>query len=159
MTLRALLAAVLVLAGSAPAAPELQRMTAKGTFDVTITPQQADNTNAREAGLSRLSLHKRFHGALDATSHGEMLAIGDGRDAGAYVAIERITGTLDGRSGSFAMVHRSMLRRGTPEGWTVTIVPDSGTGALTGIEGDMTITIAQGRHEYELVYMLPAGDR
>lgn len=132
-------------------------MHAQGTFDVKATPQAADNSEAKAAAISRLSLDKRFHGALDATSQGEMLAIGDGVESGAYVALEKVSGTLNGREGSFALMHRAVMVRGTPQGWTVTVVPDSGTGALAGLDGSMTITITDGTHYYDFQYTLPDG--
>lgn len=131
-------------------------MHAHGTFEVKVKPQAADNDEARSAGLARLSLDKRFSGALDASGRGEMLASGDGSQrSGAYVAMEKVDGTLDGREGSFVLVHRSLMRDGVPEEWTVTVVPGSGTGALTGIEGAMKIRVEGGRHFYDLDYRLP----
>ena len=132
-------------------------MHATGEFDVSIKPQQPDNAEAQGAGVNRLSLDKRFRGALEGRSTGEMLAIGDGRTSGAYVALEKFTGTLDGRSGGFALMHRAGMRDGSVEGWSVTVVPDSGTGELQGIDGEMTIVIADGKHHYDLRYSLPAG--
>lgn len=131
-------------------------MQATGTFEVKIAPQAPDNDQAKAAGLARLSLDKRFHGALEATSQGEMLAdSGGGQQDGAYVAMERVSGTLDGREGGFVLVHRALMRGGTPQEWTVTVVPGSGTGALAGIEGAMTIAIENGRHDYAFEYALP----
>jgi hypothetical protein len=130
-------------------------MHANGTFDVKITPQQADNPDAQAANVSRLSFDKQYHGTLEAASHGEMLAFGDAAQSGAYVALEKVSGTLDGREGSFALVHRAVMRSGVPEGWSVTVVPDSGTGELAGLEGSMTIIIAEGSHAYELSYSRP----
>ena len=129
-------------------------MHATGEFDVSIKPQQPDNAEARGAGVNRLSLDKSFRGALEGRSTGEMLAFGDGRTSGAYVALEKFTGTLDGRSGSFALMHRAGMRLGATEGWTVTVVPESGTEALQGIDGEMTITIADGKHLYDFNYTL-----
>lgn len=130
-------------------------MRAEGSFEVKVNPQQPDNDEARAAGIGRLSLDKRFHGPLDAESKGEMLAFGDGVESGAYVALERVTGMLDGRSGSFALMHRAAMRGGQPENWSVLVVPESGTGELTGIEGSMKIIIADGQHSYEFDYSLP----
>ena len=131
-------------------------MHANGRFEVNIAPQSPDNPSARAAGLTRMSLDKQFHGDLEAVSQGEMLAFGGGAQKdGAYVAMERVTGVLAGREGSFVLVHRSLLRDGMPDGWSVTVVPGSGTGALAGIEGSMTIRIEGGRHEYEFDYALP----
>lgn len=129
---------------------------ATGRFDVEVQPQQPDNPQAQAAGLGRLSLDKQFHGALQARSQGEMLASGDGTESGAYVAIEKVDGTLDGRRGSFVLVHRAVMNRGTPENWSVDVVPDSGTGQLAGLRGSMTITVAGGEHLYDFEYALPA---
>ena len=133
-----------------------QSARAKGSFEVKIAPQAPDNPPAQAAGLARLSLDKRYSGPLEAIGHGEMLADGGGgRKDGAYVAMERVTGTLDGRAGSFALVHRALMRDGTPQDWTVVVVPGSGTGALTGLEGSLRITVEKGVHSYDLEYTLP----
>ncbi len=96
------------------------------------------------------------HGSFEAASQGEMLASSDAsQQFGAYVALEKIVGTLNGRKGSFVLVHRSLLRGGQPEGWTVTVVPGSGTEELAGIEGEMRITIKDGQHFYDFDYTLP----
>jgi hypothetical protein len=129
-------------------------MHALGTFEVKVQPQTADNPPAQASGLGRLSLDKRFHGDLEASGQGEMLASGDGSKSGAYVALEKITGTLHGRSGSFVMVHRALMVQGTPQEWTVTVVPESGTGALEGLSGSMRIVIEGGKHSYDFSYTL-----
>ncbi len=152
---------LLAVAASLPAAAlartptEPVPMHATGNFDVKIQPQTPDNPQARASGLGRLSLDKQFHGDLDATSQGEMLAAGDGTTSGAYVALEKVTGKLHGRSGSFVLVHRALMVGGTPREWTVTVVPESGTGELAGLDGAMTITIVDGKHGYDLSYTLP----
>jgi hypothetical protein len=129
---------------------------AHGTFEVKVAPQSPDNPPAQSAAMARLSLAKRYSGPLDAVGHGEMLADGGGsRKDGAYVAMERVTGTLNGRSGSFALVHRALMRGGTPEGWSVVVVPGSGTGALAGLEGSLRITVENGKHFYDMEYSLP----
>lgn len=133
-------------------------MRVQGTFDVKVIPQAADNPEAKAANVSRLALDKRFYGSLDATSQGEMLAIGDGVESGAYVALEKVSGTLDGRKGSFALMHRAAMVRGTPQDWSVAVVPDSGTGELIGLDGSMTITITDGTHYYDFQYTLPDKD-
>ena len=131
-------------------------MHAAGQFEVTVAPQAADHPAARASGLARLSIDKRFSGPLEATSAGEMLASGDGTRSGAYVALEKVDGTLDGRAGSFVLMHSAVMWRGTPRDWSVTVVPDSATGALEGLTGSMTIRIEGGKHYYELEYALPA---
>jgi len=135
------------------------RMHAHGQFDVKIVPQTPDNEPARISGLMRLSLDKRFHGALDGVSRGEMLATRDATQKnGAYVALESFSGTLEGRTGGFALVHRALLLDGESKEWTVAVVPGSGSGALAGIEGAMRITVVDGRHEYDLDYTLAESD-
>ena len=125
---------------------------ASGTFDVKMTPQAND---AGEGGaLSRMSLDKQFHGALDASSVVHMLAVGTAVEgSAAYVAIERISGTLDGLAGSFLTQHNGTLDRGAPT-LTVTVVPDSGTDDLQGLSGRMTIDIVEGKHYYTFDYQI-----
>lgn len=131
-------------------------MHAHGNFDVKVVPQTPDNEPAKASGLMRLSLDKQFHGALDGASRGEMLATRDATQKnGAYVALESFSGTLDGRAGGFALVHRALMRDGESQEWTVAVVPGSGSGTLAGIEGAMRITIVDGRHEYDFDYTLP----
>ena len=126
-----------------------------GEFDVKVTPQKPDNKEAEAAGLSRMSLDKQFHGPLAATSKGEMLSyMTEVKGSGVYVAIERVTGTLGGRSGSFVVHHRGVMTRGEPH-LSVTVTPDSGTGDLAGLTGEMQIKIENGKHFYELDYTLP----
>lgn len=129
-------------------------MHATGNFEVKVQPQAADNPPAAAAGLGRLSLDKRFHGELEASGQGEMLAAGDGT-SGAYVAMEKISGTLHGRRGSFVLVHRALMVDGTPQEWTVAVVPGSGSGELAGIGGSLAITLVDGKHHYDFSYTLP----
>lgn len=105
-----------------------------------------------------MSLEKQFHGQLEGTSLGEMLTAMSTtvQGSGAYVAVERVTGKLAGRSGSFALHHTGVMNRGVPQ-LTITVVPDSGTGELTGIIGELKIRIEPGgKHLYEFEYELPA---
>jgi hypothetical protein len=130
-------------------------MHASGTFEVKLAPQPAA-PGTEAAQLGRLSIDKRFHGDLQASSLGEMLSAGTGVPGSAgYVAIERVSGALHGRQGSFVLMHYGLMERGTPS-LRVAVVPDSGTGELTGISGELTIRIEQGRHEYAFEYELPA---
>ena len=124
---------------------------ATGTFEVKLTPQ-ADESG--DPTLGRMSLDKQFHGALEGTSKGQMLAVMTGvKDSAGYVAMERVNGTLDGKSGSFALQHSGTMNRGAQE-LTITVVPDSGTGQLAGLTGKMKINIADGKHSYEFDYTL-----
>lgn len=132
-------------------------MQASGTFEIKVVPQAPDSAPARAAGLMRMSIDKRYHGPLEATGQGEMLAqrSADGGE-GAYVAMETVEGLLDGRAGRFVLVHRSLMRGGAPQEWTVSVVPGSGAGALAGIEGQLSIRIEGGQHHYAFDYTLPA---
>ncbi len=126
-------------------------MTATGTFEVKMKPQ-TDETG--DPTIGRMSLDKQFHGDLEATSKGQMLAVqGDVKGSAGYVAIERVIGTLAGHTGTFALQHTGTMNRGVPE-QSVTVVPDSGTGELAGLAGKMSIKIADGKHSYELEYSL-----
>ena len=125
-------------------------MRAEGPFDVTRTP-----VHARAEGLlARHALDKVFHGALNATSIGEMLSAGTSTPGSAgYVAIEKVTGTLDGRAGSFYLQHSGTLDRGQAS-LDLHVIPDSGTEALAGLKGTMQIVIEGGKHSYVFDYEL-----
>jgi hypothetical protein len=126
---------------------------AAGAFDVKVTPQKPDTQVARAANLGRLTIDKRFHGDLEGISKGEMLASQtDTPGSAGYVAMERVTGTLKGRAGSFVLQHSATMTRGSQKA-SIAVVPDSGTGDLQGISGTMTITVgADGSHSYEFDY-------
>jgi len=131
-------------------------MHAKGSFDVKVTPQKPDNPQEEKAGLGRMSLDKQFHGDLEAQSDGEMLSfMTEVKGSGGYVALERVVGKLNGRSGSFVLQHNATMTRGTPQ-MNIIVVPDSGTGELAGISGTLIINIVEGKHFYEFDYTLPA---
>jgi hypothetical protein len=135
--------------------PKEITMQAKGSFDVKVTPQKPDNPQEEKAGLGRMSLDKQFHGDLEAQSDGEMLSfMTEVKGSGGYVALERVVGKLNGRSGSFALQHNATMTRGTPQ-MNIVVVPDSGTGELTGISGTLIINIVEGKHFYEFDYTLP----
>ncbi len=128
-------------------------MTARGTFEVKVTPFAADDTT--DASIGRLALDKRFRGDLEAHSTGQMLGVQSPVEGSAgYVAMEVVTGTLGGKQGSFVLQHLGRMQGGKME-LRVEVVPDSGTGDLTGLAGSMTITIEGGKHSYELLYTLP----
>ena len=128
---------------------------AQGMFDVTLSPQPSAHPTGAST-LARMSIDKRFHGDLEATSAGEMLAAMTGvANSAGYVAVERVTGTLHGRRGSFVLQHSGTMKRGTQQ-LTITVVPDSGTDELVGLAGSMTITIAGGTHSYDFEYTLPS---
>jgi len=130
----------------------------RGTFEVKLTPRPPED-GVIDAPVARLTIDKRFHGELDASSRGEMLAVRTDVEASAgYVALERVTGMLGGRRGSFALQHCGTMDRGTAS-LSVTVVPDSGTGELVGLTGTMAIEITDGQHVYDFDYALAsAGD-
>lgn len=147
--------------GQNPAPGDKPKVSMKisGTFDVKMTPLTLADDRPAESGaakLGRMSLDKQYHGSLTATATGEMLsAMSSVGGSAGYVAIERVNGTLDGRSGSFALQHTGTMTRGAPE-LLIRVVPDSGTGQLTGLTGTMGIRIeAGGKHFYDFEYTLP----
>jgi len=120
---------------------------------VKLTPQEPGD-KAADATLGRMSIDKQFHGDLEGTSKGEMLTAGTSvKGSAGYVAIERVSGTLGGRSGAFVLQHSGTMTRGAPQP-TITVVPDSGTGQLAGLAGKMAIAIADGKHSYDFEYTL-----
>ena len=129
---------------------------AQGSFEVKLAPQPAA-PGTEAAALSRQTIDKQFHGDLEGSSLGEMLAVMDkNTGSGAYVALERVTGTLGGRQGSFVLMHSATMTRGAPA-LSVTVVPDSGSGELQGLSGTLAIHIdAKGAHSYTFDYSLPA---
>ncbi len=128
---------------------------ASGPFDVKLAPQPPDD-KAEGSTLGRLSIDKQYHGDLEASGKGQMLtAMTDVKGSAGYVAIERVTGTLHGRNGSFVLQHSSTMTRGAPL-QSITVVPDSGTGQLVGLTGKMIVNIADGKHSYDFEYTLPA---
>jgi hypothetical protein len=122
-----------------------------GTFDVTSTPH-APSDSEPGAELGRVTFHKQFHGGLEAASVVEMLsATTDVNGSAAYVALERVKGTLDGRTGSFVLVHTGTMRRGHAN-LAISVVPDSATSELKGLTGKMMIEIVEGKHLYSFDY-------
>ena len=129
---------------------------ASGTFEVKLNPQADDQVGDPTVG--RMSIEKQFRGDLEGTSRGQMLAVmTDVKGSAGYVAMERVSGTLDGRSGTFALQHSGTMTRGEAQ-LDVTVVPDSGTGQLAGLSGSMSINIAGGQHSYDFEYTLAQTD-
>ena len=129
--------------------------TATGSFDVAMLPQADSAASTPGATLGRMRLDKHYHGELQAAAQGQMLsAITATQGSAAYVAIEHVTGTLHGRSGSFVLQHKGVMNRGAQQ-LEITVVPDSGTGGLAGLSGRMGIRITEGRHYYDLDFSLP----
>ncbi|GAB2536328.1 DUF3224 domain-containing protein [Rhodanobacter koreensis] len=132
-------------------------MHASGTFEVKMIPQPAEES-VGDASIGRMALDKQYHGDLAATGKGQMLATRTAIEGSAgYVALERVSGTLHGRSGAFALQHSGIMTRGTPQ-LIITVVPDSGSDELQGLAGTLAITITGGQHFYDFEYTLPAAD-
>jgi Protein of unknown function (DUF3224) len=128
---------------------------AAGPFDVKITPLDPA-FKTEDNSLGRMSIDKQYHGDLDATGKGEMLTGATPvKGSAVYVAVEHISGTLQGRSGTFLLQHSGLMTQGTPH-LSITVVPDSGTGQLVGLTGTMNVIIADGKHSYDFSYCLPA---
>ena len=128
-----------------------ERMIAKGPFDVKMAP--AETAHKEEKAIARYALDKAYHGDLEATGAGEMLAsMGTVKGSGTYVAMEIVNGVLAGKKGTFALGHIGTMAHGE-QNLSINVVPDSGTGELVGISGKMKIIIApDGKHSYELEY-------
>ena len=155
----ALLLSTLILTLTLPGHAQIPKTQhATGAFEVKIDPQPPDE-KAGAPALAHMLINKQFHGDLEATSKGQMLtAMSEVKGSAGYVAVERVTGTLNTangtRKGSFALLHKGLMTRGTPE-LSVIVVPDSGTGELVGLTGKMNIIIADGKHSYDFEYTLP----
>jgi len=130
-------------------------LVAKGSFSVEMKPL-AEPRSADGVGLGRMSLAKQFLGGLQGSSEGEMLtALTPVQGSAGYVAIERVTATLDGRNGTFVLQHSGTMTRGAQQ-LSIAVVPDSATGELCGLTGQLHIRLVDGKHFYEFVYTLPA---
>jgi hypothetical protein len=126
---------------------------AAGPFEVKLAPLPTAWATD-QSPLARMSIDKKFTGDLEATSQGEMLSAGTAvKGSAGYVAIEKVTGTLHGREGSFILQHNGTMNRGAPS-LSIAVVPDSGTGALAGIAGTMQIIIENKQHSYTFDYSL-----
>lgn len=134
-------------------APVAQHAT--GTFDVSISPLEPA-FKADDNSVGRYSIDKQFHGDLEATSKGEMLSgAGSMKGSGGYVAIERVSGSLHGRTGTFLLEHNGTMQNGVYR-LNVIVIPDSGTGQFVGLDGKMEIIIKDGKHSYDFTYTFPA---
>jgi flagellar basal body rod protein FlgG len=124
---------------------------ASGTFEVKLTPQD----DGPDAPVGRMTIDKQFQGDLAATSSGQMVMASSPtvKNSAGYVAIEKVTGTLNGRPGTFYLQHNGTMTRGEGD-LTITVIPDSGTDELAGLQGKMNIIIADGKHSYEFEYDL-----
>ena len=150
-----LVVGAMMVGGVASGVQQGKNMTeAKGSFEVKLVPGVAE---PGMTGTQKIGLDKMYHGDLEATGKGLMLSSGDpGQGSAGYVAMERVTGTLAGRAGSFALMQMATMAPGVGQQLTVTVVPGSGTGGLSGIYGGMVINLAGGKHSYVLNYAFAA---
>lgn len=153
--MRAFLTAAVVLASLVPVRAEQKVMRASGTFEVKLAPVGNDST-PEGPNLGRMSMDKTFQGDFEGVGKGEMITAVSVtvKESAAYSAVERLTGTLRGKKGSFALQHTGIMNRGKPS-LTITVVPDSGTGALVGLTGQMDIIIEGKEHKYVFAYSMP----
>ncbi len=139
-----------------PATSEETQVTkhAHGPFDVELAPLAVENAGD-DSARGRMSIDKQYHGELEATALGQMLTgMTAVQGSAGYVAIERVSGKLAGKAGTFLLQHTGTMNRGEPN-LLITVVPDSGTGELTGLQGKMAIVIEAGKHFYDFEYTLP----
>ncbi len=126
-------------------------MQAKGTFEVKVVPLAGDE-GTDTGGFGRLSIDKTFSGDLTGSSKGQMVGAFTAVEGSAgYVALERVTGTLNRKKGSFILQHSGTMTKGVST-MLVTVVPDSGTEELTGLAGTMEIIIEGKQHSYVFDY-------
>jgi hypothetical protein len=126
---------------------------ASGSFDIQVSPLALDD-KTEGTMLGRMGIEKQYHGDLEATAKGEMLTAGTAvKGSAGYVAIERVSGSLQGRSGTFVLQHTGTMTQGAPQ-LSITVVPDSGTGQLVGLAGKLEIKVVDGKHSYEFDYTL-----
>jgi hypothetical protein len=131
-----------------------RHLIARGSFEVRMTPQPEGSAEAPGVKLGRMLLEKVFHGHLEASGQGQMLtAVSDTPGSAGYVAIERVTGTLHGRQGSFVFQHSGTMDGGA-QSLSITVVPGSGAGELKGVAGTFKLRIEGGQHFYEFDYTL-----
>jgi len=124
---------------------------AAGTFEVKLAPQ---DDKSDDKSMGRMTVEKQWHGAMEGTSRGQMLTGGDVSTGSAtYVAIEKFSGTINGRSGTLLFQHMGTMNRGVQD-LKISVVPDSGTDQLKGIKGRLTGKIEGGKHFYDFEYSI-----
>ena len=160
MRLRAFLFVFVPVVATAQPGHSLPMHHATGSFEVKITPEAQTPAPPEGVPTSRMGLAKTFSGGLDGTAIGTMISAGMPKPgfSAAYVALDQFRGSLDGRSGGFVLVHRGTLTKHGGADLQVVIAPDSGTGALAGIAGELTIRIEGSKHFYDLAYTLPVSE-
>lgn len=129
---------------------------ATGTFEVKVTPLPED-VKVQGVAVGRLSIDKVWSGDIVGTSKGEMMTAGGAvKGSGGYVAVEMMKVSLKGRSGTFTLMHHATMKSDADFKMLINVIPDSGTGELTGLAGALTIIVEPGKHSYVFDYTLPA---
>ena len=131
-----------------------QQLQTTGAFEVVLNPLDPYASGTNEMNIGRMSIEKKFQGGIEGSSRGEMLSVRTPTEGSAgYVALEQVTGAIDGRTGSFVLQHFGVMSK-EQHRLTLEVVPDSGTGELTGLSGTMTIDAKNGDHSYQFTYAL-----
>jgi hypothetical protein len=129
-------------------------MNISGKFDAKLNPLKSYAQGKDDINLGRMSIDKTFHGELEASSKGEMLsAMTAVQGSAGYVAIEQVVGSLSGKQGSFVLQHFGIMNKGKDH-LILEVVPDSGSGELSRLTGEMVIKIEEGQHYYHFEYEL-----
>jgi hypothetical protein len=129
-------------------------MKATGTFAVKLQPLDSYATGSEGTNLGRMSIDKTFQGDLSAESQGQMLTAMTAVEGSAgYVAIEQVSGTLQGKRGTFVLQHFG-ITNASGQRLVLEVVPDSGTGELATLTGQMIIDNEAGQHSYVFEYAL-----
>lgn len=165
LTLAAILGLALGLApssvlaqASAPVRSKGTLMTsqANGTFEVKVAPLPED-VKVPGVAVGRMSIDKVFKGDIEGASKGEMMTAGTSvKGSAGYVAVEIVTGSIKGRSGTFTLLHHATMKEGGDFRMNIVVIPDSGTFGLKGLAGKMEIIIEGAKHSYRFDYTLPA---
>ncbi len=151
LTRRLALAIIPIASAMSQTPPQTHRAT--GAFEVKAIPKDSE-PGASTTPTGRMHIEKVFSGDLEGTSKVEMLtAVTPTKGSAGYVAIEQVSGKLKGHEGTFVLQHSGTAHKGAQQ-LTITVVPESGTGQLTGIEGKFTIRIESGKHFYDFDYTL-----
>jgi len=152
---RAVVVAAVMLGCLVSVQAEQKMMRASGTFEVKLVPVGNDST-PDGPNLGRMTMDKTFEGDFVGAGKGEMITAAGTtvKESAAYSAVERLTGTLHGKQGSFALQHTGVMDRGKPS-LNITVVPDSGTGELVGLTGKLEIIIEGKKHSYVFDYSMP----
>lgn len=129
--------------------------TITGTMTVTLDALPAQHEGHHSLQCGRMALQKTYEGKLTASASGQMLSVVTAtRGSAGYVALEHVSGSLDGRIGTFVLQHTGSMNRGD-EALTVIVVADSGTDELEGLQGSMVFERSGEGHSYTFRYALP----